>query len=418
MPPMRPHTKSRTGCTNCKRRKVKCDEGRPECFNCKRHGVTCSLSSNLDIGSPKRSKLIPTQPNILPISPLPSEIFESSVSTPRHHPLDPPDATASHIAPLPLDDISSRSFELVHHYSTITADTLSIRQDIRYVWGVAIPREGYKSTYVRHGILAMAAAHKAYLATSGRETYLALADYHQTMGSEGFRHALGNITRDTWSPIFSFSSLAILYLLTLPIRCDDMHIDEPVSRFLELMGLVRGMRTALHTIVPGVLRTEFAPLVYGVFPGSESGPPPGHPSLEHCPLPHDTYDAIAKLQSFHEQDLPAASQADYRSAIGHFIETIERIAVAGAHYECGAVLVWPYHVEPSLLADLKARRPHGLLVLAYYCVFLALLEKPYWFSRGWSRQLMGEIEASFAGQPMFLDMLKWPKRSVDALRVT
>lgn len=30
---------------------------------------------------------------------------------------------------------------------------------------------------------------------------------------------------------------------------------------------------------------------------------------------------------------------------------------------------------------------------------------------------MGEIEASFAGQPMFLDMLKWPKRSVDALRV-
>jgi hypothetical protein len=142
-----------------------------------------------------------------------------------------------------------------------------------------------------------------------------------------------------------------------------------------------------------------------------------HPSLEHCPLPHDTYDAIAKLQSFHEQDLPAASQADYRSAIVHFIETAERIAVAGAHYECGAVLVWPYHVQPSLLADLRARRPHGLLVLAYYCVFLALLEKPYWFSRGWSRQLMGEIEASFAGQPMFLDMMKWPKRIVNALWV-
>ncbi|KAK9476882.1 hypothetical protein V1514DRAFT_335457 [Lipomyces japonicus] len=38
----RSHLKSRNGCVVCKRRKIKCDEGRPQCRNCVKHNVTCS----------------------------------------------------------------------------------------------------------------------------------------------------------------------------------------------------------------------------------------------------------------------------------------------------------------------------------------------------------------------------------------
>lgn len=39
--PRKGHTKSRRGCFNCKRRKVKCQENLPECSNCTRIGLVC-----------------------------------------------------------------------------------------------------------------------------------------------------------------------------------------------------------------------------------------------------------------------------------------------------------------------------------------------------------------------------------------
>lgn len=39
--PRKGHTKSRRGCFNCKRRKVKCQENTPECSNCTKIGLSC-----------------------------------------------------------------------------------------------------------------------------------------------------------------------------------------------------------------------------------------------------------------------------------------------------------------------------------------------------------------------------------------
>ena len=45
--PKKGHTKSRRGCYNCKRRKVKCQETLPECANCRRLGLGCVYSEVL-----------------------------------------------------------------------------------------------------------------------------------------------------------------------------------------------------------------------------------------------------------------------------------------------------------------------------------------------------------------------------------
>ncbi|KAH8742420.1 hypothetical protein F5883DRAFT_442370, partial [Diaporthe sp. PMI_573] len=39
-----PHRKSRLGCLQCKRRKIKCDETRPACLNCIRREVSCAYT--------------------------------------------------------------------------------------------------------------------------------------------------------------------------------------------------------------------------------------------------------------------------------------------------------------------------------------------------------------------------------------
>ncbi|KAL4790104.1 hypothetical protein BDV19DRAFT_373012 [Aspergillus venezuelensis] len=42
------HRKSRLGCVNCKKRKIKCDEARPTCGNCSKRGLPCDYCFSTD----------------------------------------------------------------------------------------------------------------------------------------------------------------------------------------------------------------------------------------------------------------------------------------------------------------------------------------------------------------------------------
>jgi hypothetical protein len=61
--PRKGHTKSRNGCINCKRRRVKCPETFPECENCMRLGMKCEYSTRrITMGAPSRPlQSTPTQ---------------------------------------------------------------------------------------------------------------------------------------------------------------------------------------------------------------------------------------------------------------------------------------------------------------------------------------------------------------------
>ncbi|OJD17051.1 hypothetical protein AJ78_02846 [Emergomyces pasteurianus Ep9510] len=53
--PRKSHRKSRTGCVNCKQRRIKCDEAKPQCQRCGTYGVDCLYSSPKP--SPKMQQL-------------------------------------------------------------------------------------------------------------------------------------------------------------------------------------------------------------------------------------------------------------------------------------------------------------------------------------------------------------------------
>lgn len=66
--PRKGHKKSRNGCFNCKRRKVKCPETLPECANCTRNGLVCEYPappSKLTI-----SPALQSTPNVFSMSDL------------------------------------------------------------------------------------------------------------------------------------------------------------------------------------------------------------------------------------------------------------------------------------------------------------------------------------------------------------
>lgn len=205
-------------------------------------------------------------PNLIPSTP--GSIDVHTPASPEHlvelsHP-----SPFDQIAPFPPQELWARDCELMHHYCNFTADTMSIRRDTAHVWKVIIPQQGYTYPWVMHGVLALSAAHKAYLMPENRRIYLPLADYHQTLGSQGYRSTLQNRQQETdrWMPIFSFASVVTLHMLALPSRMEDGRLQDPIENLVGLSKLTRGVRSTLRPILSGVVRTEFAPMIYGVWP--------------------------------------------------------------------------------------------------------------------------------------------------------
>ncbi|KAG9231116.1 hypothetical protein BJ875DRAFT_470444 [Amylocarpus encephaloides] len=78
----RAHKKSRRGCRNCKLRRVKCDEARPQCLKCVDYGVTCNHDATIPDLEMFGAKLVHLESNsTTQVSPI--RITQPKPSVPR-----------------------------------------------------------------------------------------------------------------------------------------------------------------------------------------------------------------------------------------------------------------------------------------------------------------------------------------------
>lgn len=106
------------------------------------------------------------------------------------------------------------------------------------------------------------------------------------------------------------------------------------------------------------------------------------------------------------------SRDRYADATKELEKAVYLMAHAGANIEVGMVLFWPYMISDSIMADIQATTPHAMVLLAYYAVFLRILEPGFWFMRGWSTRLFAKVDEHLAGNPAFLEAVKWPREQV------
>lgn len=288
MPQRRKHAKSRTGCTECKRRKVKvrkarlvairqakyynqliwtqCDESLPVCFNCTRRGANCRFESA-------------PQTNNKGLARIPADLSSTFQAADSYFINNNAAAASRRYTALNLSHCSGsgrgtpslpnaipwdREVELMHHWCTVTVDTLAVGPELRHLWRAVMPREGYENRFVMHGVLSMSAMHKAYLVSSQLDTYLNLSAHHQVLGSEGFRAILGNVTGENWRPVFCYAGLLVPYILCLPIRSPNGKLQRPILSLLDLISCMAGVQTAINPFLELVTPSEFYPTVRGL----------------------------------------------------------------------------------------------------------------------------------------------------------
>ena len=73
------------------------------------------------------------------------------------------------------------------------------------------------------------------------------------------------------------------------------------------------------------------------------------------------------------------------------------------------MLLWPYFLPESIERGIRQLKPHALVLLSYYAVFLAALDGGFWYLRGRGRELLEEVDDRLQGEEKLRELLVWPK---------
>lgn len=109
---------------------------------------------------------------------------------------------------------------------------------------------------------------------------------------------------------------------------------------------------------------------------------------------------------------PAQFSQHYVDAAAELEKCAALIARRGVHAEPGAVLYWPYMLHDTVVADIRSMKPHALIVLAHFVGLLVIFENMFWFTRGWAKAVVRDIDRQLAGRPELASWLDWPKQQV------
>ncbi|KAJ5574825.1 hypothetical protein N7450_008724 [Penicillium hetheringtonii] len=445
MGPRRTHRKSRNGCPECKSRRLKCDERYP-CTNCAKHAIHCSYVGPTEghIATPASSISPAAQPQPQPKPGFQAQVYSNTspqaMSTiPGYNEESIWGLTSADIAldsedrwdilealpNAPNTDDWGLDLELMHHYCTVTCNTMSIREDARHVWRVIIPMEGYSNKYLMHGLLAVAALHKAYLYSNQRTKYIKAAAQHLAVGLKEFRELVASpVDPENWQPVFLFASMISVHLSVVPLRLGADKWPDPIFNMVELFSSIKGFQAIMKPFLRSLRKTQLAPLVNSIFLEDEMFIP--SPSVvSQSLLPPGMWEQIDKLQKFLEEyqfpnSNPATSPIlttpeyrgpleDYKVAIDFFKVAARQIELAGPHVETGMVYMWAYPLSKRIHNDMKSYQPAALVLLAHYCVLLKLVES-YWYISDLGCSLLEDIESHMHAD--FRDWLEWPRRWV------
>ncbi|KAK3304449.1 uncharacterized protein B0T15DRAFT_242145 [Chaetomium strumarium] len=231
----RPHRKSRTGCRNCKTRKVKCDEGRPTCHSCTVRNETCVYM----VAVRRRT------------SPPPSSSSSSSTSTSGQELLVAPPFAVAHRectpATVPLQPLfipSGRDeldMRLLWFYTTATYASFSTsltQRDVEVVLKVHVVQHAFANPFLMDCLLGLSAMHINHLGLRSMGVSRTHEIYYRAKAFETYRKAVEAADPAAY-PALLAASLLLCGLSTHVFRGEEA---KPLS-ILDWMLIWRGIGT-------------------------------------------------------------------------------------------------------------------------------------------------------------------------------
>ncbi|KUJ10546.1 C6 zinc finger protein [Mollisia scopiformis] len=377
------HRKSRNGCQNCKRRRIKCNEEKPQCNNCLKHSDKCSflITSQVSATGPRiQYHGLDSQsasPNISNSSP---SLNEGSVFGQSHM--------------LNLMDL-----ELLHNYNTSTAYTLSNIAALQSFFRVNIPKFAFAHPFVLHAILAMSALHLSrFKRGESQLRYQREAEHHYEIALRTATSLLPNINEDTTPALYLFGTFCSLITLASGPKPGDFLLfgDQGIAEWLIIF---RGMKSILESNFDLLRHGELAPMF--------------HISIHQIflqPVNDEHLQSLRELitsTATDDPDLPL-----YLRTVDDLGRSFPASTSPGTRVTQPSpqvVFVWLYRLPDEFVELLYQRRPIPLVILSHFCVLLNDLASSWW-AKGWAEHLISEIYSSLGEE--YRMWMRWPMEEI------
>ncbi|CEI68148.1 unnamed protein product [Fusarium venenatum] len=412
-PKRKPHKKSRTGCLDCRKRRVKCNEERPRCWSCKRRDIDCEYPD-------KTSVPVVIMPP-LPVSPMsPLVVSQSPSITSVLTPTPTLSSTTDSLHNLdytPTGTLELTQLRLLHHWTLSTSVDLCKCPKTLWIWQEAFPQMGFQHPFVLNALLGLAALHIAYQSPLERKKRWLDGMYHHGEALIGFQRQISNITADNSEALFTWSICNVLYVFAM-----SNPLLEPVDGVSRLSTSTRNER---------VLGAEWIPMIRGIDavlepthnyirfgkmknimslgnwyeldPGKDSN----SPEDDYFCNVRDTWSSSASSEVY-EEALHILRKCRLYSQQFRNMDSKTR-GNWGYNKEWSGPLIFIHFAPESYFTLLKQRQPPALILFALFGVLLHGIDG-YWFMQGWGKAIV-EVVADILGG-FWKQWLLWPLQVV------
>ncbi|KAE9362929.1 hypothetical protein N431DRAFT_390396 [Stipitochalara longipes BDJ] len=358
------HRKVRTGCLQCKRRHVKCDEIKPKCLNCVRYPSECSFELAPEDGS----KAHVAAPHILP-KPIPS------------------------LASSGNPEFSLWDFKLLNHWTLSTAESLADNQKLQLAMRDVLPRLAIDHNCLLHAIMAITALHLSKLHPEESESHLLLAVHHQNLALPLIRSELQSINEENCHAVYACGHLVIKYAFASSKSLEAQIFSPGTGEISEFLPLVRGAFSVASHTLDWLLAGPLGP--------SMERPRDENPDFALNPEDASFARLLPVLRAGGNEEGEACCEAlnMLRKLLAMAATPDQTIAVKTL------VLSWPAQVSQRYIELMSERQPEALVVLAHYCIMLKMIDS-FWFMKGCAAMLLEQCRRDLRKE--WHPHIEWP----------
>ncbi|EMD62748.1 hypothetical protein COCSADRAFT_146826 [Bipolaris sorokiniana ND90Pr] len=390
----RSHTKSRNGCIQCKRRRIKCDEEKSGCGYCMRRGTRCVFPRFSKISAPATLSL-PVTPHAPTISACSPGLSDCST---LH--------TFAKISPRNFDDggeldsFTMNDLILLHHWSLVTSLTMVNTPGVDHIWQTVMVQIGAQHPYVMHGIFSLTALHLAYLDSTKKHTLIATAAQHHNRALRDFQTKLCNINEEDSDALFASASINMLYVFATfgNLYYGDAN-ESPADYRSRILGedwipLIRGVNRLIQQIREVV---NVGPLSSLLRIGNWNELDPDAVSVPYDAelqslksIWADSADALVYDESLYLLRKCWAWTTLFQSISKHLFPDVAPHPDWEYNRSWSGPFIWLSLAPDDFFLRLQQRHPAALILFAHFGGLSAGLEG-YWWMEGWGKNIVAAV---------------------------
>ncbi|KAF2685468.1 hypothetical protein K458DRAFT_403644 [Lentithecium fluviatile CBS 122367] len=361
------HHKSRNGCAQCKRRRVKCTMQTPACANCVRRNELCEYATFIDRGSALEPQL-----HFGMTATTESWFLPQGTSAP----------SSGESTTLPGDTNLLLSVLFSHSWFS---------PQEKAIWLPALSKLAVKHTYLQHCILALTNLREEQ--SAGQLTRTPVAAYqHQVTASALFRSSNPSVDEDNWLAVLAFSTCNLIFQLYSQHFCQDADFD-----LIGTLRIIRSTTDIQSAARPFLRRSELWNLIVI------------RANIHHLYLDAGLRNAIKSLERIVSAAIESANDDDGEETAEisrqAFCELREWASQSeGEPRRWDQYCSWPSKVTPEFLDLLADDDDVALLIFVHWAAIMHRSCKPV--VRSWAKRVA--FYAIDRLQDTWGEQLAWP----------